>query len=178
MKTNTRSRALLLTLLLAMVAGATGFRPQPHTPTVVLVVRHAEKDPAPGDDPGLSAAGQARAEALAQVAEDAGVSAVFHTRYRRTRDTGAPAAARLNAPLTQYDAAGDPAALRAEILANHKGKTVLVIGHSNTAPIIAAVMGGRPPKAMSDDEYDRLTVIAIPEEGMPAVVQARYGPGR
>jgi broad specificity phosphatase PhoE len=176
-RTPRSSRAFLLTLLLALVAGAAAFRPQPHTPTVVLVVRHAEKDTAPRDDPPLTAQGRARAAALAEVAADAGVVAVYHTPYRRTRETGAAAAERLGVPLTQYDPRADPQALRAEILANHAGKTVLVVAHSNTAPVIASVLAGRPVRPMSEEEYDRLVVVAIPEEGMPAVVQARYGPG-
>ena len=170
-----RFRTLLPTLLLALLAGA-AFRTQPEAPTVVIVVRHAERDTTPRDDPGLTEAGRARAAALADVAADAGVSAVFHTRYRRTRETGAPTAERTNAPMTEYDAAGDPRMLRDQILANHTGKTVLVVGHSNTAPVIAAVLGGRPPKPMAETEYDRLTIVAIPDAGAPTTVNARYGP--
>ena len=56
--------------------------------TTVLLVRHAEKET--GRDPGLTAAGQARARALVEVAKGAGVSAIYHTQLERTRLTAAP----------------------------------------------------------------------------------------
>src|SRR5262245_58786206 len=61
-------------------------------PTVVFVVRHAETTTDP-NDPALSAAGQARAQALAQIVAPAQLAAVLSSQFRRTRETGAPAAA-------------------------------------------------------------------------------------
>ena len=62
----------------------------------VFVVRHAERadDGAAKleDDPDLSAAGRARAEALAAALEDAGITAIFATQYKRTHQTAAPLA--------------------------------------------------------------------------------------
>src|SRR5688572_14937113 len=60
--------------------------------TTVLLVRHAEKAAQPADDPPLTAEGEARAQALVQVARDAGVTAIVTTQFQRTRLTGAPLA--------------------------------------------------------------------------------------
>jgi len=59
--------------------------------TVVFVVRHAETTGATSDPP-LSTAGQARAQALANVLAKVDLAAVYTSQYRRTRDTGVPAA--------------------------------------------------------------------------------------
>src|SRR4051812_14663267 len=61
------------------------------TPTLFLV-RHAEKASDGGNDPGLSAAGQQRAQALARMLKDAGIAAIFTTEFKRTQATAAPLA--------------------------------------------------------------------------------------
>src|SRR5690606_22627139 len=74
-------------------------------PTTILVVRHAERaDAGAGErDPALSQAGSARAHALAEVAADAGVTAILATQYRRTRQTAEPLAERLGLPIGVVD---------------------------------------------------------------------------
>ena len=62
-------------LLLVLAVALMGAAPSPAAPaTVVLLVRHAERAPGSGDVP-ISDAGQARAQALAEVGKGAGVSA-------------------------------------------------------------------------------------------------------
>ena len=58
----------------------------------VILVRHAEKVDE-SEDPLLSAAGKARARALARSLRTAGVKAVYVTQYKRTGLTAAPLAA-------------------------------------------------------------------------------------
>ena len=76
-----------------------GFGPRPATvtapPTVVLLVRHAEKAAQPAQDPPLTDAGSARARALVAVARDAGVSAIITTQFLRTKNTAEPTATAL-----------------------------------------------------------------------------------
>ena len=63
--------------------------------TTVIVVRHAEKATDDPRDPSLDAAGRLRAQALAAALEDAGVTALYATQYKRTRATVEPLAQRL-----------------------------------------------------------------------------------
>ena len=65
--------------------------PNQDTPgfTTVVLVRHAEKE-LTGDDPGLTAQGSERADALAHVVGEMDVAAVYATQYARTRATALP----------------------------------------------------------------------------------------
>ncbi|WP_149587566.1 SixA phosphatase family protein [Tabrizicola flagellatus] len=125
------------------------------TVTVVLV-RHAERGA--GADPALTPAGQARAALLAQMLQDANLSAVFVTDTLRSRQTGAPAAQTAGLQPTLY-AATDAAGLVAAIRAGHAGRTVLVVAHSNTVDDIAAALGAPGLPELADSQFDRLFVL-------------------
>lgn len=185
-----RPRACLAALVLAAaLASAPHVRaaqtrpqqqPQP-APTVVIVVRHGEKDASvEGNDPPLSEAGRRRAERLAAVAAEAGVAAAYTTQFKRTRETARPAVERLKIPVTHVEvtresAASHPSDLAKEILSKHRGQTVLVVGHSNTAPRVAAALSGKTIPDLDDaTEFDALFVVVIPESGQPVLVRAKY----
>ena len=80
---------------------------------IAILVRHAERLSS-GSDPGLSAAGKRRAVLLAGMLPGAGVSSIFTSTARRTKDTAAPLAAKTG--LTQKVIADDIARARTEIL--------------------------------------------------------------
>src|SRR5688572_25517932 len=82
---------------IALIALASAFAlAGPALAQTVIVVRHAEQDRSvPGNDPPLSAAGQARAEALKATLSRAGVTTILTSPLRRTIDTAAPLAASL-----------------------------------------------------------------------------------
>jgi broad specificity phosphatase PhoE len=149
-------------------------------PTVVIVVRHAEKATVEGNDPPLSEAGQKRAARLAELAAEAGVGAVYTTQFKRTRETARPAAEQLGlAPVaveaTRENAGAYAADLAREILSKHKGKTILVVGHSNTAPQVAGALAGRSLAPLDDaTDFETLFVVVIPETGTPRLVRAKY----
>jgi broad specificity phosphatase PhoE len=150
-----------------------------NTPTVVLLIRHAEKatdDPA---DPNLNEAGRQRAQTLINVSGD--VSVIYTTQYKRTQQTAQPLADKLKLTPTKIDitrenSAGYAAALAKEIRAKHVGRTILVVGHSNTIPqITEALSGVKVPAFEEATEFDRLTVVILPKKGKAQVMQARYG---
>ena len=149
-------------------------------PTVVIVVRHAEKAAVEGQDPPLSEAGQKRAQRLADLAAQAGVSVVYTTQFKRTRDTAQPLVERLKIPaqaieLTRENIGAHPAALAREITTKHKGKTVLVVGHSNTAPRVAGALSGQTIPDLNDaTEFDAVFVVVIPDAGPARLVRAKY----
>ena len=171
--------ALLLSLVLSLAcaAGLLAAAPAPASaaaPTVVLLVRHAEK--ATGDNPVLTPAGEQRAQALVHVLKDAGLKAIYSTPYRRTQQTAAPLAARLGLPVTVRDAdEKSAAAFIRELVRTHAGSTVLVVGHSNTLPSLAEALTGMRGPPIGDATYDTLLVATLPAAGPPHLLTLRYG---
>lgn len=145
--------------------------------TVVIVVRHAEKSTGDPKDPGLSGQGLARANKLAEILKDARVSAAFTTQYKRTQLTAAPTAA-LNGfsvevrNATKENTSTYTADLLKEIQKKHKGKTVLIVGHSNTVPEVVKHMAGADVLPIGEDEFDRLYIITLGKQ--PRLVTLSY----
>lgn len=149
----------------------------------VVLVRHAEKAADDPRDPSLSDAGAARANALAKALRHAGLDAVYASQFRRTRLTAAPAAAAHGLEVTIRAASGeadaDAAAFAAQLRASHPdGGVVLVVGHSNTIPPLAAALLGDAAAVtpMPEDEYDRLMLVTLQDAAgaTPRLLVARY----
>jgi len=143
--------------------------------TEFVVVRHAEKAVGPdvGPDPALTDAGHARARTLALALADAPVVAVYSTAYARTRQTAAPTADAHGLPVTPYDAREPATALAARLRAAHPAGTVLVVGHSNTVPDIAAALCGCAVPPMDETEYDRRLVVTVGADGHASLATGR-----
>lgn len=159
-------RKLLVAALLAFVTLSAA------ADTIVIAVRHAEKVPDGSKDPLLTEEGQKRAELLARMLRDAGVSAIYSTSYHRTRNTAAPLAKALGIAVTEDDA--NPAALAERILKENRGKTVLVVGHSNTIPPFLKALGVVGAPAIGDSEHDNLFIAVVPDEGKARLLRLRY----
>jgi broad specificity phosphatase PhoE len=145
--------------------------------TVVLVVRHAERAPGSGDVP-LSEAGKTRARALAAVGTATGVQVIIHTQYQRTQQTAAPLAQALGLTPIVVGTQSDVAAHVRDVAAaarQHTGKTVLVVGHSNTVPHIVTALGGPKLSDLCDAEYDALFTVILDAEGGTRVIKATFG---
>lgn len=147
--------------------------------TTVYIVRHAEKDSLiKTDDPELSAEGRARALALNQTLAKHQPAALFTTDTKRTRATLTPLAAALRLEPQTYDPKrGRDLADR--ILKDYAGKSVVIVGHSNTVLSLIDDFGGIPPvDEIADNEYDYLFVVRV-AEGMQSTVETRgYGAER
>lgn len=173
-----RRRIQVIVIYTAIAVGLAWFFELQATTTVIFV-RHAEKEATAGNDPELSLAGQTRAAELARQLVDAdvtaGVDAIYSTTYRRTEQTVKPVADALNLPIMPYDAANTETIMD-EIVKTHKGKIILVVGHSNTIPDLIANMGASkvvPP--IAEDEYDNIYIVTIPWFGKTKTIRLRYG---
>lgn len=156
---------------LALAGAALAAAPPAAAQTTVFLVRHAEKVADGSADPGLTPLGACRAEALAALLADAGLTAVYTSEYRRTRDTAAPAAAAAGVEPVVVPA-DDVEGLAVRLVAGGPG-AALVVGHSNTVPGILAALG-LPGPPIGEDEHDNLFVAALPADGPPGVARLRY----
>lgn len=175
MRTSRRLSLPAVALLLATAVGAAPAAWATAAPasstTTVLVVRHADRQ---GEADALSPRGEARAAALAHLAADAGVDAVYHSPTARTRATARPLAERLGlTPVEHPPHAAGPLAER--IRGEHDGDVVLVVGHSNTVPAIVEALGGPAMPDLAHDAYDDLFVVTLGAAGEATVLHLNYG---
>lgn len=146
--------------------------------TTIVLVRHAEKGP--GQDPSLTDAGTHRAESLARSLAGAGVEAVYVSQFKRTQETAAPTAKAFGLtavvmPIGQQ-AQASAAGIAADIRGHHAGGCVLVVGHSNTVPLVMKELGVANPPTIRESEFDRLFVVVMRQGGEVRMVEATYGP--
>lgn len=137
----------------------------------IYLVRHAEK--ASNDaDAALSAAGVKRADCLANMLKDAGIKQIYVTQAKRTQQTADPLAKELKIT-PKVLPAEDPGNLVRDIFYSGNGNT-LVVGHSNTLPVVIARMkaGSIPP--IGENEYDKLFTVTTMEGAATPVVTLHY----
>jgi broad specificity phosphatase PhoE len=141
--------------------------------TTVILVRHAEKVSETEKDPILSEAGRKRAAKLAGMLSNSGVGAVYSTPYIRTKDTAAPVAKYFGITTAIVDAKNS-AELVKKIQSTDQGKTILVVGHSNTVPEIIHLLGGPKMEEIDERLYDDFFVVTFSEPGHATVLHLKY----
>lgn len=164
--------------ILCVFVAATLLPASQATAQTVVLVRHGEKASTPADDPGLTAAGEARATALAATLQDAGVDLILTSSLRRTIETAAPLS---HATGIRSDAVnlgpsldGHVRDIVARTRAAPRDATVVIIGHSNTLPAIAKALGVVQPVSLRECDYDNLFVAQL-DQSRSNVITARYG---
>ncbi|MBK6684260.1 MAG: histidine phosphatase family protein [Deltaproteobacteria bacterium] len=164
-----KSRLFYLTL--ALVGG---WAPGVLADTSVVIVRHAEKvKPFDGEDPPLTPAGEARAQALAHVLSSVPLDRIYSTTYLRNRATALPTALAQKRELVVVDAK-DTAGL-AKTLKALKDQTVLVVGHSNTVPELLGLLGIKDAPALEDPDYDNLFVVSWAKDRPARLLRLHFG---
>jgi broad specificity phosphatase PhoE len=147
--------------------------------TTVIFVRHAETDSAmPTDDPPLNARGQQRAELLADFMEDidvvSGVNAIYASDQRRTQETAAPLAKRLNLPVEIADH-HDVGGFMDDVLDDHHGEIVLIVSHADTiAPLIDELHGSKRLAPFGPDDFNRVYIVTTPWYGKVKTLLVHY----
>jgi broad specificity phosphatase PhoE len=152
--------------------------PAPVAARTVYLVRHAEKGTEPANDPPLTAAGQARAQALAVALADAGVRSVLTTQLLRTRETARPLAEKLGLQGQVVGVSGAAKAHAEAVAAAVKSQpagAVLVVGHSNTVPLIIEALGGPAMPMICDSQYANLYVVQLWADGKVTLARTEYG---
>tara|TARA_A100000171_G_scaffold53045_1_gene75786 strand:- start:8090 stop:8608 length:519 start_codon:yes stop_codon:yes gene_type:complete len=137
------------------------------TTTTYYLIRHAEKDRTTTNDPGLIAKGKERAIQWAAYFEEVPLDAVYSTDYNRTKETAAPTAKRKSLTVQVYNADN---LYNTEFQEATKGKTILVVGHSNTTPALAnTIVGENRFPQISDTENGMIYKVVVSENGITTV---------
>src|SRR5438128_1645662 len=156
-------KALALFLLVFVSISTASAQP------VVVIVRHAEKAANGGNDPDLSSTGRARADELARILKDSGITAIFTTEFKRTQETAAPTATSTHVTPTVV-AAKDTAALVTKL--HQLNGNALVVGHGDTIPNIVKALGINSSINIPDADYSELFIVILGDK--PELFRLHY----
>lgn len=151
-----KNTAITIVLLL-LIAAATDAQA-----ITVYLFRHAEKQTvaAGGDDPALTSAGIERAETARVILHDIDFTTIYSSNYRRTMQTAEIIRGTRSGAIEHYD----PRQLAefAEKIKNAPADSVLlVVGHSNTTPMLTHLLSGQPVSAIDESVYHHLYRVGI-----------------
>lgn len=148
---------------------------------IVFALRHADRTT--GDD--LSPAGRKRAQLLARMLTESGVSIVFRSDAVRAARTVEPLKQKLGSALTVKEVGfGDPnnpdpdlhiAKVVDFVKAQPAGAVVAVVSHSNTVGPILQGLGSGTVDPIGDTEFDKLFVLFRGPNGPASLTMLRYG---
>jgi len=164
-----RRCVFILGLLLSLTASSQTY----------YIVRHAEKAAVNGNtnmmanDPPLTDAGKARAEALKELLKNEDIGHIFSTNTLRTRSTAEPLSKHSGISIETYGPRPDAAFIQ-----QLKGlkKNVVIVGHSNTIDDIVNMLCGEQKvhADIEDPVYDNLFVVTI-KDGKAVFEGKKYG---
>lgn len=127
--------------------------------TTYYLIRHAEKDRSDktNSNPDLTKQGNERAMKWSSVFQNVNFDAVYSTNYLRTIATAKPTALSQGLEIQFYD----PRALYSKKFQKAtSGKTVLVVGHSNTTPqFVNAILEKRQFEDIKDNNNSNLYIV-------------------
>jgi 2,3-bisphosphoglycerate-dependent phosphoglycerate mutase len=127
--------------------------------TLLIFVRHTEKADDGTRNPPLNPKGLKRANSLANELAEMPLSAIYSTNYKRTLMTATPVAYHFELPIYTYDFSNLEEFLN-KVIAEHKGKAVLIVGHSNTTPnLINLVMQEDRIAQIDEKQYGDLFLL-------------------
>lgn len=129
--------------------------------TTYYFIRHAEKLRVDKTErnPNLNSKGLKRAEAWKEVFSNISFDAIYSTDYNRTMLTAKPTADSKNLPILIYN----PRDMYSKTFQNQtKGKTILVVGHSNTTNVFAnKVLGFDKYEEIKDNNNSNLYIVTV-----------------
>jgi len=146
---------------------------------MIFALRHADRVSESID--ALSDIGKVRADLLARVLAQSGITNAYCSDAKRTRDTIAPLEALLGAqmkvhevPLGSSSTNGHVQAIVTALNASPAGSTAAVIGHSDTIGLIIKALTNKAIAPIGPKEFDKLFVLSIPA-GSPSLTLLKYG---
>ncbi|MDT0688457.1 phosphoglycerate mutase family protein [Salegentibacter sp. F188] len=133
--------------------------------TTYYFIRHAEKDTSDpkNEDPVLTETGEMRAEKWADTFREIDFDLIYSSNYKRTVNTATPIAESQDKEIRFFNTQklNDQ-----DFQKDTKGKTVLVVGHSNLNPEwINYILEEEKYPDIKEDEYGSLYIVTIHPNG-------------
>ncbi|MBW2938218.1 histidine phosphatase family protein [Aureisphaera sp. CAU 1614] len=129
--------------------------------TTYYLIRHAEKDrsDSTNTNPALTAKGLERAKLWASYFDSIPLNRIYSTNYVRTQQTAKDVSEKKSLPIEPYE----PKSLIADDFKEAtKGNHILIVGHSNTTPMLVnKILGTNTYEDIPDDDNSRLYVVTI-----------------
>ena len=173
-----RPRLVPVLFFVLVCLGLAWFFEQQATTTLIFV-RHTDTEATASVDPPLSGLGQQRAELLADVIQDidvvAGVDAIYASEHRRTQETAAAVAERLQLGVSIRNPY-EVVPFMAQVLREHKGEIVLVVTLGDVlAPLVEELHGSKNIPPFGPVDYDDIYIVTIPWFGKVKTLRMHYG---
>ena len=129
-----------------------------HKTTTIYFIRHAEKIDS-SKNPDLSSVGLERAAHWGKIFSETTFDAIYSTDFKRTQQTAAPTAENKKLDITLYDAKSlDFDKFKSDNL----GKSILVVGHSNTTPdFVNKLINQNVYAAIEDTNFGNLYIVTL-----------------
>jgi len=154
-------------------------------PTTVFLVRHAEREEVPKQDPPLKKEGVLRSQELARLLGSAGVKTIITSQSARTKQTAEAFASKAGLTVTSISLKSNPTNPRliaeestAEVvnkILERPGENVLLVGHSNSLPDVIKMLGGDVVPTIDERKFDDLFIVTVYARGKAGVVHLKYG---
>lgn len=129
--------------------------------TTYYLIRHAEKDRSDpeNENPNLTEQGIERAKGWAVYFANISLDQIYSTEYNRTQQTAMYVAAAQEITVQAYDPSN---MYNEDFKKNTLGKTVLIVGHSNTTPqFVNAIIGDNKYTDIDDRDNGSLYIVRL-----------------
>ena len=181
-------KTILVTLMLSLVsllAVQLATAQDDFKPVTVFLVRHAEREDEPRQDPPLKKEGVARSQELAKLLGAAGIKTIITSQFARTKQTAEPLATKLSLTPTSISLRSNPTNPRqiaeestTEVvnkILERSGESVLLVGHSNSVPDVIKMLGGDTVPTIDERQFNNLFIVTVYAKGKAKVLQLKYG---
>ncbi|VXC00965.1 conserved exported hypothetical protein [Flavobacterium sp. 9AF] len=131
--------------------------------TKIILMRHAEKIIDNSKDPILSKEGENRAERLDFLFSEVSIDNVYSSDYIRTKGTVAKLASTKNLTIKIYNPKDTE--FSKYLLEVEKGKTTVVVGHSNSIPLLVnKLIAKEQYKPLSEDVFSKIWILTFSDQ--------------
>ena len=129
--------------------------------TTYYLIRHAEKDrsDSTNTNPALTTKGLERAKLWASYFDSIPLDKIYSTNYVRTQQTAKDVSEKKSLPIESYE---PKSLITDDFKEATKGKHILIVGHSNTTPMLVnQLLGNGKFDDIPDNDNSRLYVVEL-----------------